>query len=695
MSNKFIPAILKEKMGNIIRWFKGSFYLLLSIMLFLSILTFDINDNSFLTSTSKVSSNALGDIGSYSASFLIYSFGIMSLLIAFFLLINSIYAFTNRKFEYFFIRMFLMILSIVLIPQVFFYWEWEFVFIDQVNTWGTISFKLFSYHAEQWLSYLISICGFIIFFLSQKLFIFVRLPKFNLNFNHDDKKIYEHNLKIKKDPIIKNNMRLNDYEQSEISKDQNRISNDQEKDNPSYHSPSLDILDNESNSLSKKNNQSNIKERSLLLEKVFEDFNIQINVKNVKAGPVVTLYEILPAAGIKINTIINLADDISRSMGVGAVRISQIFGTQYLGVEVPNDHREGVKIKELLSDENFKNSVHKIPLCIGKDISGNIEVIDLSKTPHLLVAGTTGSGKSVFINTLLASLLYKFSPDQLRLILIDPKMLELSVYNDIAHLLTPVVTEPKKAIIALKWVCKEMERRYSLMNEEGTRSLEGYNLKASDPMPYIVVFIDEMADLMMTAGKEVEHYVQRLAQMARACGIHLVMATQRPSVDIITGSIKANFPSRVSFQVASKYDSRTVLGEIGAEQLLGNGDMLMTKNGSNLIRYQSAFISDSEVNKLISEIKRSQKVKYLKELDEIIKNNNENFEQLNDEDEELISKSIDLIKSTNKASTSFLQRNFQIGYNKAARIMETLEQRGIVSPPNHAGKRDILIKYES
>jgi len=412
---------------------------------------------------------------------------------------------------------------------------------------------------------------------------------------------------------------------------------------------------------------------------------------NVKLGPVVTLYEIIPAAGIKINTIINLADDISRSMGVGAVRIAQIFGTQYLGVEVPNDHRESVTIKELLSDQNFKSTTHKIPICIGKDISGNIEVIDLSKTPHLLVAGTTGSGKSVFINTLLASLLYKFSPSELRLILIDPKMLELSVYNDIAHLLTPVVTEPKKSIIALKWVCKEMERRYSMMNEEGTRNLEGYNQKASEKLPYIVVFIDEMADLMMTAGKEVEHYVQRLAQMARACGIHLVMATQRPSVDIITGSIKANFPSRVSFQVASKYDSRTVLGEIGAEQLLGNGDMLMTKNGANLIRYQSAFISDSEVNKLINEIKRSQKVEYLDELEEIIKNNNENFDQLNEADEELITKSIHLIRSTNKASTSFLQRNFQIGYNKAARIMETLEQRGVVSEPNHTGKRNILI----
>jgi S-DNA-T family DNA segregation ATPase FtsK/SpoIIIE len=453
----------------------------------------------------------------------------------------------------------------------------------------------------------------------------------------------------------------------------------------------LDILDSNEPVKNNKKKLENIEQSSELLEKVFADFNIEIKVMNVKLGPVVTLFEILPAAGTKINTIINLAGDISRSMGVGAVRIAQIYGTQYLGVEVPNSQRETVTIKELLSDRNFKDTTHKIPICIGKDISGNIEVIDLSKTPHLLVAGTTGSGKSVFINTLLTSILYKFSPEDLRLILIDPKMLELSVYNDIAHLLTPVVTEPKKAIIALKWVCKEMERRYSLMNEENTRSLEGYNQKSLEKLPFIIVFIDEMADLMMTAGKEVEHYVQRLAQMARACGIHLVMATQRPSVDIITGSIKANFPSRISFQVASKYDSRTVLGEIGAEQLLGNGDMLMSKNGASLIRYQSAFISDNEVNKLIKEIKSSQEVNYLEELEEIIKNNDESFDTLSDEDEELISKSIDLIKSTNKASTSFLQRNFQIGYNKAARIMEALEQRGVVSSPNHTGKRDILI----
>ena len=530
-----------------------------------------------------------------------------------------------------------------------------------------------------------SIIGIIIFLLSLNILRKFKLPKLNFNKQSFSSNSKSHNKIHKKEPFINN---LNSNSGEEVKLDKN-LENNQIQNN--YASPSLEILENKINNKKKSSNDF-IKENSNLLESVFADFNIEIKVINVKFGPVIVLYEILPAAGIKISTIINLAGDISRSMGVGAVRISQIYGTQYLGVEVPNEHREKVTIKELLESNNFKNASLKIPVCIGKDISGNIEVIDLSTTPHLLVAGTTGSGKSVFINTLLTSILYKFSPEELKLILIDPKMLELSVYNDIAHLLTPVVTEPKKAIIALKWVCKEMERRYSLMNEEGTRNLDGYNQKANEKLPYIVVFIDEMADLMMTAGKEVEHYVQRLAQMARACGIHLVMATQRPSVDIITGSIKANFPSRVSFQVASKYDSRTVLGEIGAEQLLGNGDLLMTKNGGNLLRYQSAFISDNEINRLIKEIKKSQAVKYLDELEEIIKNNDENFDTLSDEDEELISKSIDLIKSTNKASTSFLQRNFQIGYNKAARIMEALEQRGVVSTPNHVGKREILLK---
>ena len=689
MKNSYIPEILKGKISEIINISYGLCHLLASILSAIALITFNINDNSFLTSTSNVSKNLLGDAGSYYASFLFYTFGIFAYLIILFFLFFSIFVFIKKNPGYIFIRLMLFFISLILIPQILIGLKIEISFFDSIETWGVFANELYDLYDLNYVSYILTLIGLIIYFLTQNIFNFFRIPRIKLNnfFKSDNRKEVSKNI-IKKEPII-NNISTNTFSKENINEKHSNEENLHQK--TEYSSPSLEILEADNALAKKKLDKENIKANSNLLESVFQDFNIDIQVINVKLGPVVTLFEILPAAGIKINTIINLADDISRSMGVGAVRIAQIYGTQYLGVEVPNEQRESVTIKELLSDENFKNTSLKIPICIGKDISGNIEVIDLSKTPHLLVAGTTGSGKSVFINTLLASILYKFSPEDLRLILIDPKMLELSVYNDIAHLLTPVVTEPKKAILALKWVCKEMERRYSLMNEENTRSLEGYNQKSLEKLPFIVVFIDEMADLMMTAGKEVEHYVQRLAQMARACGIHLVMATQRPSVDIITGSIKANFPSRISFQVASKYDSRTVLGEIGAEQLLGNGDMLMSKNGGNLIRYQSAFISDNEVNKLIKEIKRSQAVQYLDELDEIIKNNDENFDSLSDEDEVLIGKAIDLIKSSNKASTSYLQRNFQVGYNKAARIMEALEQRGVVSPPNHAGKRDILI----
>ncbi len=689
MKNNYIPEIFKEKIYLSLKYIYAFSLLLLSILSLLSLLTFDINDNSFLTSTSSEAQNFMGDFGSYYASFIFYTFGVLGYLVTLFFFIYSILILVNRSPRYIFIRLLLFFISLVLIPQSLIYFGFNFIFIESIETWGVFSNHLYNFYSLEYISYALSFLGLSIYLFSQNILTLFKIPKISIG------KIFKRripndnpNKKIKKDPFINN---INIGSSLEINNPNEENENFESEKKGEYLSPSLEILDSNNALAKNKLDKENIKANSDLLERVFQDFNIEIQVINVKHGPVVTLFEILPAAGIKINTIINLADDISRSMGVGAVRIAQIYGTQYLGVEVPNDQRETVTIKELLINKNFKNTSSKIPICIGKDISGNIEVIDLSKTPHLLVAGTTGSGKSVFINTLLASILYKFSPKELRLILIDPKMLELSVYNDIAHLLTPVVTEPKKAIIALKWVCKEMERRYSLMNEENTRSLEGYNEKSIEKLPYIVVFIDEMADLMMTAGKEVEHYVQRLAQMARACGIHLVMATQRPSVDIITGSIKANFPSRISFQVASKYDSRTVLGEIGAEQLLGNGDMLMSKNGGNIIRYQSAFISDNEVNKLIKEIKKSQAVQYLDELEEIIKNNDENFDTLSDEDEDLITKSIDLIKTSNKASTSYLQRNFQVGYNKAARIMEALEQRGVVSPPNHAGKREILI----
>ena len=689
MDNKYIPTILKNKISTLLRFTYATFLLLVFVFLILSMISFNVSDNSFLTNTNNPSTNLLGNFGSYLSSFIFYTFGIMGYLLVVFFLIYSLFVYFDKDPRYLFIRLLLFIIGLLLIPQSLIFWAIEIPFHAEIELWGFYSNKIFILSSVSYLSYILTSIGLVLFLFSLNIIHYLKFSEINFKSIFSINKPDQNN-QIKKEPIIFDDRKnKSPYENTQVF---DKPSNKSEiKNNSQYKSPSLNILDSKEENFKQRINKKNIDDSSDLLERVFADFNISIKVINVKLGPVITLYEILPSAGTKINTIINLAGDISRSMGVGAVRIAQIYGTQFLGVEVPNDDREPVTIKELLSNENFKNSLHKIPICIGKDISGSIEVIDLSKTPHLLVAGTTGSGKSVFINTLLTSLLYKFPPSELRLILIDPKMLELSVYNDIAHLLTPVVTEPKKSIIALKWVCKEMERRYSLMNEENTRSLEGYNQKSIEKLPYIVVFIDEMADLMMTAGKEVEHYVQRLAQMARACGIHLVMATQRPSVDIITGSIKANFPSRISFQVASKYDSRTVLGEIGAEQLLGNGDMLMSKNGSNLIRYQSAFISDEEVNKLIKEIKQTQKVEYLEELEEIINNNDENFDSLSDDDEVLITKSIDLIKSTNKASTSFLQRNFQIGYNKAARIMEALEQRGVVSAPNHTGKRQILI----
>ncbi|MDB2635844.1 DNA translocase FtsK [Alphaproteobacteria bacterium] len=691
--SKYIPEILKDKFQSFTKYFYVCFYSLVVICLSLSLLSFNINDNSFLTSSSEPTHNILGPIGSYIASFLFYTFGLMAYGIILFFFTFTLKIFFNQRLNLLFLRLLFFFISLILIPLSLLEGAIEFKLYEGIYSWGFFTHEMFKIHQIPYLNYSLSFAGVILFLYTQNILYF-KVPRVRLSKIFQHKEVELKKQTQKKEPVILNrsiNITNATEDNDEVEHSSGAL-NTKQKELNNFSTPSLDILDSNEPVKNNKKKLENIEQSSELLEKVFADFNIEIKVINVKLGPVVTLFEILPAAGTKINTIINLAGDISRSMGVGPVRISQIYGTQYLGVEIPNNHRESVSIKELLSNDNYVSSLHKIPICIGKDISGNIEVIDLSKTPHLLVAGTTGSGKSVFINTLLTSILYKFSPEELRLILIDPKMLELSVYNDIAHLLTPVVTEPKKAIIALKWVCKEMERRYSLMNEEGTRSLEGYNQKSVEKLPFIVVFIDEMADLMMTAGKEVEHYVQRLAQMARACGIHLVMATQRPSVDIITGSIKANFPSRISFQVASKYDSRTVLGEVGAEQLLGNGDMLMSKNGTSLVRYQSAFISDGEVNKLIKEIKRSQKVEYLEELEEIIKNENDNLDNLSDEDEELISKSIDLIKSSQKASTSFLQRNFQIGYNKAARIMEALEQRGVVSEPNHSGKRTILIQ---
>ena len=415
------------------------------------------------------------------------------------------------------------------------------------------------------------------------------------------------------------------------------------------------------------------------------------NIKKVSQGPVVTLNEFEPAAGVKVSKIINLSDDIARNTSSESARIATIPGSNTVGIELPNSSREDVFLSEILNNVDFKKKEIKLPIALGKNISGTSIVSDLASMPHLLIAGTTGSGKSVCINTIILSLLYRHTPDKCKFILIDPKMLELSTYEGVPHLLCPVITEAKKAASVLGWVVKEMESRYRLMTKEGVRNIDGYNSKHKLPMPYIVVVVDEMSDLMLVAGKEIENYIQKLSQMARAAGIHIIMATQRPSVDVITGTIKANFPTRISFQVTSKIDSRTILGEQGAEQLLGKGDMLYMSSANKIVRIHAPFVSDNEIEKINNFLRSQAEPDYVDEILNFVdeKEINENSKNHSDKDE-LYETAVDIIKTEGKASTSFLQRKLQIGYNRAARIIDMMEAEGLVSKANHVGKRDVL-----
>ena len=427
------------------------------------------------------------------------------------------------------------------------------------------------------------------------------------------------------------------------------------------------------------------------MEKILLDFGVEGEIKKVNYGPVVTLNEFEPAAGIKVSKIINLADDIARNTKSESTRISTIPGSNMIGIELPNKTREDVYLKEIISNSNFQRKEYKLPIALGKSISGIPIVGDLSSMPHLLIAGTTGSGKSVCINTIILSLLYKHTPDKCKFILIDPKMLELSTYEGIPHLLCPVITEAKKATSVLGWVVREMENRYKLMTKEGVRNIDGYNNKHNNPMPYIVVIVDEMSDLMHVAGKEIENYIQRLSQMARASGIHIIMATQRPSVDVITGTIKANFPTRISFQVSSKIDSRTILGEQGAEQLLGKGDMLFMSSANRIVRIHAPFVSDDEIEKVNRFLRDQAEPEYISDITELVSENiNFNKDRNEEGQDELYKKAVELVKIERKASTSFLQRKLQIGYNRAARIMDMMEEKGEVGKANHVGKREVL-----
>ena len=501
--------------------------------------------------------------------------------------------------------------------------------------------------------------------------------------------------------------------------------------NGGYILPPLDLLSQPSKLSRATVSNEMLQENSTALEGVLADFGVRGEIINARPGPVVTLYELEPAPGIKSSRVISLADDIARSMSALSARVAVVSGRNAIGIELPNPTREKVFLRELLNSRDYAETSARLPLCLGKAIGGEAVLVDLARMPHLLIAGTTGSGKSVAINTMILSLVYRLHPDQCRLIMVDPKMLELSVYDGIPHLLTPVVTDPKKAVVALKWAVREMEERYKKMSKLGVRNVDGYNARVAEanakgdkltrtvhtgynretgeaiyeneeldlePLPYIVVIVDEMADLMMVAGKDIEGAVQRLAQMARAAGLHVILATQRPSVDVITGTIKANFPTRISFQVTSKIDSRTILGEQGAEQLLGQGDMLYMAGGGRISRVHGPFVSDEEVEKVVRHLKSQGVPQYLEAV---------TAEQPQDEDGnpvfdatamgapeggDLYQQAVQVVTRDRKASTSYIQRRLQIGYNRAASLMERMEQEGIVGQPNHAGKREILVE---
>ncbi|MEL7428886.1 MAG: DNA translocase FtsK [Pseudomonadota bacterium] len=478
--------------------------------------------------------------------------------------------------------------------------------------------------------------------------------------------------------------------------------------------------------------QEALEQNARLLEGVLEDFGVKGEIINVRPGPVVTMYELEPAPGIKSSRVIGLADDIARSMSAIAARVAVVPGRNAIGIELPNAKRETVYLREILSSQSYESSKAKLPLILGKTIGGEPTIADLAKMPHLLVAGTTGSGKSVAINTMILSILYRMTPEQVKMIMIDPKMLELSIYDGIPHLLTPVVTDPKKAVVALKWTVREMEDRYKKMSKVGVRNIDGFNTRIAqavkkgeritrtiqtgydketgeavyeteelhlEAMPYIVVVIDEMADLMMVAGKDIEGAIQRLAQMARAAGIHVIMATQRPSVDVITGTIKANFPTRISFQVTSKIDSRTILGEQGAEQLLGMGDMLYMAGGGRIQRVHGPFVADEEVDQVVNHLKEQGIPQYLDSVTEETEEDEASAAGGGDADalaasNDIYDQAVAIVLKDRKVSTSYIQRRLSIGYNRAASLIERMEQEGLISPANHAGKREILVPGE-
>ena len=664
------------------------------LLLLISLLSYSPEDPNFIFPKNTEIKNILGIRGSIISDLFFQCVGLISYLISITLVITGINILIVKK-------------NFLIIENIF--------FVVIYSIFGTLFFN--HYHSNAFTLYINGNGGFVGTYLSDSflnsfisvnegiayyLLIIIILFLFLLSINFNPIKFYKIIKKITQ--FFKKDNEKNYTYKNEIIKEyipQDEIKNLIQEDLPfikaeetvdkkiKFKLPSLDLL----KSPNKKDREiSNKTETSdpEFLEKILLDFGVNGVIKKVSHGPVVTLNEFEPAAGVKVSKIINLSDDIARNTSSESARISTIPGSNTIGIELPNIIRENVYLNEILGSNDFKKKEIKLPIALGKNISGKAVIGDLYSMPHLLIAGTTGSGKSVCINTIILSLLYRHTPNRCKFILIDPKMLELSTYEGIPHLLCPVITEAKKAASVLGWVVKEMESRYRLMTKEGVRNIDGYNSKHKLPMPYIVVVVDEMSDLMLVAGKEIENYIQKLSQMARAAGIHIIMATQRPSVDVITGTIKANFPTRISFQVTSKIDSRTILGEQGAEQLLGKGDMLYMSSANRIIRIHAPFVSDIEIEKINDSLRSQAEPDYVDEILNFADEKETGSKQNQDERDELYDRALEIIRSEGKASTSFLQRKLQIGYNRAARIIDMMEVDGVVSKATHVGKRDVL-----
>ncbi|MDB9799741.1 DNA translocase FtsK [Candidatus Pelagibacter sp.] len=674
----------------------GIAILIMGILLISSLISFSPDDPNFIFPNNTEIKNILGFRGSFTADIFFQSFGLIALLIPFSFIISGINIIINKKIFLIIETIFYTILY-SLLGSLFFSFFYPIAFKLYINGNGGFigkyletTFLVSIINTNSKIFYYILFLAILVLFLTSVQFKIV-------SFYRIFKKIFKFLFsKKQKNYTFKNEVISEFIPQEEIKsliqEDLPFIKNDNKTNNKNikFTLPSIDLL-----KIPTQKDREKLRDDDFIdsefLEKILLDFGVNGGIKKVSHGPVVTLNEFEPAAGVKVSKIINLSDDIARNTSSESARIATIPGRSTIGIELPNSKRENVYLSEILSNSDFKKKDIRLPIALGKNISGIPVVGDLASMPHLLIAGTTGSGKSVCINTIILSLLYRHSPDKCKFILIDPKMLELSTYEGIPHLLCPVITEAKKAASVLGWVVKEMENRYKLMTKEGVRNIDSYNAKHALAMPYIVVVVDEMSDLMLVAGKEIENYIQKLSQMARAAGIHIIMATQRPSVDVITGTIKANFPTRISFQVTSKIDSRTILGEQGAEQLLGKGDMLYMSSANRIVRIHAPFVSDNEIEKVNNYLRSQAEPDYIDEIlsfaDE--KEISENSSGSSDKDE-LYQAALNIIRSEGKASTSFLQRKLQIGYNRAARIIDMMEVDGIVSKANHVGKRDVL-----